>query len=400
MFAHTKSVRGISLILNIVLVVFDFNLFCLLNWAVKVAFNNTFLNPPAQFRLVGSAELFKQYLIGALSQQSNATHERLRYTSIVQSSGWGKSRVAVEFCKQFNIPCLYLCLRKFGHSGFPERSTMATSILEKLGADTGVDKAVFARKFFRNAIYTAFTKKFMKKDQMLTWDTCDDFWTDVISRCDRNENHTDEEIAQLIATKTTECGISTSDCPINALFVFDEARELLPTSPEQKNLFLITRRAIYHLKLALSQFKVFVVYMDTHSKLANFSPSKQEDSSSARVDYHLQNPFIAVSNHPWLFAVDSTLNPQHPYDPRFFGRPLWKSTLQGGHSMSQILNFAVHKLIRSSTKKFSELSQEQKYHSSLAVICCCLGMSVVPTSEKSSTLVASHMVRALLMSWC
>jgi hypothetical protein len=135
--------------------------------------------------------------------------------------------------------------------------------------------------------------------------------------------------------------------------------------------------------------------MDTHSKLANFSPSKKEDSGSARIEgYHLQNPFIAVSNHPWLFAVDSTLN---AYDPRFFGRPLWRSSLKGGHSMNQILNFAAEKLIRSSTKPFSALSQEQKYHASLAVICCCLGMSVVPTSEKSSTLVASHMVRVLLI---
>jgi hypothetical protein len=371
----------------------------MLNWTVQNAFNDTFLNPPAQFGLKGSAELFNEYLDVALSPQSNATNPRLRYTSIVQSSGWGKSRVAVEFCKRFNIPCLYLCLRQSGHSGFPERSATASSILQKLGADTGKDKAVFAKQLFHNAIYCAFTYQFMKKDQILTWDTCDVFWTEVIAMCDRNEQHTDDEIARRIGVQKKKYGISTSNCPINVLFVFDEARELLPASPEQKNLFLITRRAIYELRAIMSTLKVFVVYMDTHSKLANFSPSKLEDSNSARFDYHHQNPFIAVSNHPWLFAVDSTLNPDHPYDPRFFGRPLWKSTLQGGHSMSQILNFAAHKLIRSSTKKFSELSQEQKYHSSLAVICCCLGMSVVPTSEKSSTLVASHMVRALLISW-
>ena len=359
---------------------------------VEDAFRCKFLDPPADSSLPSNSQIFKQYLDIAISKIT----VHLSYTSIVQSSGWGKSRAAIEFCQRFKIPCLYLCLRHSNQTGFPQRSQHASTILENLRKIKD-----YAQTLFRNATYCAFTDAFMEKSEnLVSWHNCDDFWQVVLGM--GKQKLSDDQIAKFIVSQKAKHGIQSVDCPVNALFVFDEARELLPdqnssTSDPQSNLFLTTRRAIHELRPSMIEFKLFVVYLDTHSKLANFSPSKHADSSSARLQgYELQNPFIAISNHPWLFSVDRKLNPDHPYDPRFFGRPLWKSTLEAKYPIAHILSFAVVKLICSS-EPFSALHLYNRYNASLAVVCCCLGMSVVPSSEKSSVLVASHMVRVLFI---
>jgi hypothetical protein len=267
------------------------------------------------------------------------------------------------------------------------------------------EKEKFAAQLFRNAIYCAFTDAFFwDKQNLVSWHNCDAFWHMVLVTIAEHDLLADEDISRFIESQQRKHAISDPNCPINALFVFDEARELLPVENAivaQENCFLATRRAMFNTRSSMRKFRLFVVYLDTHSKMANFSPPKHSDSSSARLNsYELQNPFVAVSNHPWLFSVDHKLNRDHRYDPRFFGRSLWKTTLDAKYTMVQVLDFAVNKLTCSSVS-FSEMSNDNKYNSSLAVLCCCLGLSVVPSSEKASKLVASHMVCVLgLLSCC
>jgi hypothetical protein len=104
---------------------------------VEKAFRCDLVNPPPSSALNSVSVNFNQYLHAAVKKtvSHSASEETsttvpdskvyLPYTSIVQSSGWGKSRAAVEYCKHYNIPCLYLCLRNPAHSGFPARSVHA-----------------------------------------------------------------------------------------------------------------------------------------------------------------------------------------------------------------------------------------------------------------------------------
>jgi hypothetical protein len=346
------------------------------------------VNPANDSCLKSVSENFNQFLREAI-KKTHGSKVHLSYASIVQSSGWGKSRAAIEYCKQYNIPCLYLSLRHPSQSGFPARSAHTAQIL----SDLSLNRTVFAARLFRNAIHCAFTDEFLAdKNNVVSWHNCDVFWKAVLEMMARKNDLSDDHIIEFIESQRKKYAIRNSDCPVNALFVFDEARELLPTENFEPNIFFATRWALFENRTSMQDLKLFVVCIDTHPKMANFALPKYEDSCDSRLSgFELQNPFIAVSNYPWLFAVDRKLNRDHPYDPRFFGRPLWKSALDSKYTIAQILNLAVRKLI-CSRRLFSELSEVDKYNASLAVLCCCLGISVPPNSEKSSTLVASHMV--------
>jgi hypothetical protein len=38
--------------------------------------------------------------------------EYFPFLSVIQSSGWGKTRLMFEFSKRFSVPLLYFCLRE------------------------------------------------------------------------------------------------------------------------------------------------------------------------------------------------------------------------------------------------------------------------------------------------
>ena len=446
------------------------------------AFCQPFESVPQPLAFEQNYEIFLRYLKKAMSDAAGGVF--LPYTSIVQSSGWGKTRLVFEFCFRCQVPCLYLCLRQDRNSGYPPSSSSTTTILGNLRRLN----ACYARELFRTALWLAYSDSTLLLKLMRMWthhsaDMYDEFWLRVDALAIEwdtrpSERPTDARVTELIKSQRVRCGLMELEkSAVNALFVFDEARALLgnvsddfasgsaksvvfaeapvealsarigssssasaleplespPSATSSSSvssepiqtgaagvassssssdetasvgsqrtedslsasMFLATRRALRTSTGISLNFKMFVVYMDTFSKLANFSPITHLDSSSARMGkFKLLNPFTAITNHPWLFSVQSVGSASSlQFDPRFFGRPLWRAELRSAqNNMRGLLDFAVRKLIRSEDKSLSELDPVIRFRASIAVVCSCLGMSPASGSEIASLLVASHMV--------
>ncbi|CAG8664206.1 1350_t:CDS:1, partial [Diversispora eburnea] len=58
------------------------------------------------------------------------------YTSLVQASGTGKSRLLRELATEKDVLVIYICLRKSGWHGYPNRSTIADYLTKEAHDET------------------------------------------------------------------------------------------------------------------------------------------------------------------------------------------------------------------------------------------------------------------------
>jgi hypothetical protein len=115
--------------------------------------------------------------------------------------------------------------------------------------------------------------------------------------------------------------------------VLDEARALLKDDNEDErvSLFRLCRRAIREINLAIKKdTRIFVVLLDTSSRVSNFTPSARADASqknSAVNPGKLHAPFIHVTNKDlYFFELKEKLVGDEIFKKiNFFklGRPIW-----------------------------------------------------------------------------
>ncbi|KAG9295623.1 hypothetical protein G9A89_005316 [Geosiphon pyriformis] len=97
-----------------------------LNYAMlKTAFRSTLMKPREDYVDVFFRHL-EQCAMSWTSQQFYAP-----YTSLVQASGTGKSRLLRELAVEKNVLVIYICLRDPESKGYPNRSDIATELTGK-----------------------------------------------------------------------------------------------------------------------------------------------------------------------------------------------------------------------------------------------------------------------------
>jgi hypothetical protein len=150
--------------------------------------------------------------------------------------------------------------------------------------DASLNRLVFAAQKYK-AFWTE-KRKQMVKDREQDRDAADKFIDEVFNNLDFwVDLQNDWKKSGLSSTQPTSSVTTTNDGEDNenklVVVVFDEARGLLDDEDPDNSLFLALRRSLADAYKTPSLYiHMFGVLMDTSSKTANFSPSRENDPSA------------------------------------------------------------------------------------------------------------------------
>jgi hypothetical protein len=356
------------------------------------------------------------------------------YISMVQSSGTGKTRLVFEYAQQKNIPLFYACFREVSESGYPFgtlfRGTMLEAMKDDISAQAFVHSLIDTISSISSEDLSLFfgdqiTSKENNSSSQTKQSLFAFFWDHVL------QGSLVKKATELTATTGVQTGASadvaaddeagvsvsietlapagaaavvkfTGFEKIQHLVVFDEARALLTICDQQyeTSYFIHLRRAILSFESDLRAAGIMIIFIDTTSKVANFSPPVSQMTSSWRGDgYNLLPPFHNVANAAnlyWAKCPDKKLDDSTVF---LFGRPLWWTKfVNDKHDFRTLFELAKQKLL-CSKETFSD-SSIHKPTTSAAIICCLLDLTITPGTKLSVNLISSHMVRVDLLSQC
>jgi hypothetical protein len=138
--------------------------------------------------------------------------------------------------------------------------------------------------------------------------------------------------------------------------------------------------------------RLFGVFMDTSSKTANFSPSRQYDPSARAYDgSRLFDPYLLPGMNDVRY--DMRCDWRQDVSVIGLGRPLWTAKFEDCRDIEDLQEFARLKLIAT---RYNDDKIEVLYRQSLAVMLCRLGIFLCPVASITSTLVADHMATVYL----
>ena len=321
------------------------------------------------------------------------------YTTLVQSSGVGKTLLAKKVLQvEFGI---YICLRKRTSSGFPPRTA---HIADFLLSDSGTLSAAL-EQFQRNVI-----------DELNVWlrtlaidlhTTSPSKRQDIISQWN---NHVETLEVQLRLVQQRSQQNPVLPVAIPHFFVFlDEASALMdPVRPSlsARQLFQDRRQAW---KSNVFPKNMFTVLLDTHSRVSNFTPTVEADSSQRRDptaetgDRMLFHPFYLMSTTDIMsIQADKVLKSiQHPVArdlaglfslgrPLWFGSLNWDPNLFGPNPFVELLS-----LVDFAASKLRFCSSADKCAPApitlLPLVGCRVALNISPCSHLAQELVAEHM---------
>jgi hypothetical protein len=319
---------------------------------------------------------------------------------MVQSSGTGKTRLVFEYAEQKRVPLFYACFRQTTESGYPFgmrfRGNMLDALKDNISARAFVTAMINQIQSLDPNSRKAFFSAPMKNGPNVSSDQTDvslfaKFWLAVLAAA--TELCGDSKFVEQTKSDARVEFKFQPFASVKCLVVFDEARALLGISSGMPY-FIHLRRAISYFSADLKKAGIMIVFVDTSSKVANFSPPASHMTSSWRGDgYQLLPPFHNVANSANLFWQN---NPSAKLDDStvlFFGRPLWWSKfVNDDQNIGNLFEFARQKILCSG-KKFSQLDGKHVLAASAAIICCLLDLSPTPGTELSVNLISSHMVR-------
>ncbi|EFJ08495.1 hypothetical protein SELMODRAFT_428880 [Selaginella moellendorffii] len=339
--------------------------------------------------------------------------------AIVQSSGWGKSRLAFELHRK-GLYIIYISCMKASHSGFPGRTPhlaawitqgkqvtvlrVAALLLASIEALAGyvkgggdphgwiLDQTDPTRGFpVANDIASRLQACTRRLEASAAAKAA--ALPRTFERRTSRESHTYNAVGEALKTALRDFpldGIASDgitqrpDQRLKVLFCFDEASELAELELEggMDTAFTLLRRV-----LGKAEFGLWALVLGTNSRLLDFVPSKAMDPTRkvrAR-DYKLFKPF-------WLTAtaaVPGDLSSGSPESVFCLGRPLWRAFMDKGYTFKGLRLLAVDKL---------NCSGEVTDATVIAVLGCTIGLDVASWSEAAETSVASHMMTACWIS--
>jgi hypothetical protein len=272
-----------------------------------------------------------------------------RFIHMVQSSGYGKTKLCLEFINSHRQG-LYFVTRASNSSGFPPMPTWSQRFMKLLqNAKTDAECEYLWLRLILAALQN-FDKKSIGDTNLVEMFTeCSTGFqappncfskfivsiSSIISKVDPFP------ILQLIHSRARELGLSRNDSqdakPLFTL-IFDEASELLiPPNPKCMSLYRTLRRA-------LASFKnipgIVAVFVGTKSSMNEFSAFYSVDfyrsgshmlSKEDMMNYFIPRPFVLannvdVQNRPIVLDYASLISGRSSAFEEeliFYGRPLW-----------------------------------------------------------------------------
>lgn len=342
---------------------------------------------------VGMIDKFLNYLNCKHKTWKSNTHNYVPYSTIFQSSGYGKSRLVKEVAKQ--VPTIYLCLRDANSTGYPPRTSVGADLFERVlkGLTEGEEWRFLyilqvAIQCFNEELMDCNNNAEFWNKQMNT-EFCETIWTKVQSKSsDWKKIHHDELISSVTEDTTTD--------KVNLIFCIDEARVLIsPTDEQSISPFRFFRRALR--EIHWNGF--FVLFLDTLSKISNFVPPKSADSSSrdtSDLPLKLFYPYFRLTTMDVFKSFDVYDN--ESWNLARFGRPLYMSYLQSCKDDPQAINKLKNLLRRKLLGGVDSFEDSKQEISSLAILSSVIGLDMSPQSQLASELVASHMATCLSVS--
>uniref|UniRef100_A0A1D1ZLT8 Serum albumin n=1 Tax=Anthurium amnicola TaxID=1678845 RepID=A0A1D1ZLT8_9ARAE len=327
----------------------------------------------------------------------------LPYGTLFQSSGYGKTRLIEQIAMK--IPTLYVCLRPKRSTGYPPATPYAPEIFDSLGQISSGEEWRFmfilwhAIKKLHGYSLNESAENLWK--WQLDYEWCNKFWKEV-SEASKDWKKVDQKDANLGMDRFpfTE----NPDNQIKILLCIDEARSLIDSVQDDGcTQFRLFRRAMRH--IGWNGF--FVLFLDTLSKISNFTPPSSADPSARKDDlgFELFHPFIRLTTMDIFEGkaedLAGTSEEGQIVQLARLGRPLIYSyfdvkrkssstevALRGLVSLLQIKLFGGVNAFKDSKKKMSSIAI-------LSVLVC---LDISPQSKIASDLVASHMATCVAVS--
>ncbi|CAG8625536.1 14490_t:CDS:2 [Funneliformis mosseae] len=320
----------------------------------------------------GMKDKFLTYLNRKHKTWNNNTNHYVPYSTIFQSSGYGKSRLIKEVARQ--IPTVYLCLRDANSTGYPPRTSVGADLFQRVLNDLKEGEE-WRFLYVLQAIIQCFNEELVKCecDTQVLWDKqmdtsfCESVWNEIQNRSENWKNILESEV-NIRANFITQNNPSDDVC---FLFCIDEARALISPSRMQKiSPFRLFRRALR--KVKWNGF--FTLLLDTLSKISNFAPPKSLDPSHWDIE-------------------DLSLELFYPYF-RLTTTDVFEDNVYEDESWNLAKIFLGERLL-GGANNFESSTREI---SSLAILSSVIGLDISPQSQLASELVASHMATCLFVS--
>ena len=311
------------------------------------------------------------------------------YTSIVQSSACGKTRLLIEYAN--GVPCVYFCLGDMKSRCFPRPTRSVSADLTVSVVESERPRAVATMKQFLLAVMAA---SFVKANE-LGWDTkqfiaCQSIGTEAPNQLEHMLPTYKLLSREDALKKVTEAAPTVKGSPTMVL-ILDEASGLLSDQAGYISAFRIFRRAWAELakELYLEGIKIFALLTDTTSRVANFSPSTGRDSSYRNLlrkedqpePQRLLKPYFMVVNMDVFVEANHPTTLDQAFDIKTIarkGRPVWHATVQSSpeDGISNAIDLAIRKVC--SGLEPDQLKENEKVRDSLFIIAVAsLGMRVV-----------------------
>ena len=321
------------------------------------------------------------------------------YISLVQSSGYGKSRLLRETARQ--LKTMYVCMRPLKWTGFPLRTEDAINILINSTIDENDKKYMPELQSEMDAVEKR-VALFVLRRLPVPGDE---------EGTDSSQFPSEREDRNVWELRSIDPNTYKSD-PQIVILVIDEALALLECKVGDISDFRLLRRALGKVAEFHESSKILAVFTDTSSSISYFSPSTIRDPSarpaalaSEMLDRQLLAPYILRRTFDAGFlklSEDADLS-LLVESTEFLkaGRPL---VAWGTGSLEDQLGFLQAKISGgqgSDRDKSSDKSSEKKdtsqwkFQKSLSYMLCRLGVYVFPQHRIASQVVAENMATLL-----
>ena len=316
---------------------------------VSAAFLTKFLDPWK------NVERLAQFVTAQCDRYYSASDAFMSpYTSIVQTSACGKTRLLIEYAS--GVPCVYLCLGDRASSCFPVPSTyIREDVTQPVLEQSRAEGQAKIREMLTRLLAVAFVKA-----NEMGWDAkrfieCQNIGTEAPNQLQVSFTKS-SELSEAEALKTITQNAPKARGSPTMVLILDEASGLLQHKSGYISAFRIFRRAWADLakNLINGGIKNFALLTDTTSRVANFSPSTGRDSSYRNVapeekPQKLLEPYFMVTNMDVFVEASYPTTLAQAFDIKTIvrkGRPIWHATFQGAKadSLKKVFDLARRKI--------------------------------------------------------
>ncbi|KAL1918051.1 uncharacterized protein VTP21DRAFT_3317 [Calcarisporiella thermophila] len=340
---------------------------------------------------------FKDYLSWCHWERKNQTFlEVAPFIPIVQSSGYGKTRMIAELAREIHV--LYICNRAPDSTGFPLASPKVEYIFRLLSLPSDGNSFSQIQPFAMMMIVAVQEIKARGLSPDVFWNmqiyersVCTEFWEKIIARY-KGYKDMESELKPILSDEEYLIKLFEkphNDHEITLLCCFDEAHMLIDESKnlesrDRNRMFRLWRRAIRSIKWS----GFFSVCLSTNGKIGNFFPMIENDISARQVRFTQFQPFIDVATTDVL-VPDTFPECPTPLQLVKLGRPLFGVLVKDENYILDVVRLASAKLDR---------TNGQTKEGALARLACLAAVKISPRAALAEEMVADHMATALGIS--